>query len=228
MPHIGTLTEKSLHAGLKSHFARPGDEIETQVEGFVIDIARGTTLIEIQTGGFTPLKRKLATLLAAGYHVHLIHPIPAAKWIVRQTARGRQISRRKSPRKGNPLDIYRELIRIPHLLPEPGLTIEAVLTHQEEIWVNDGQGSWRRKGWSIRDQRLLEVTGSQRFSKPADYLAVIPDALPRPFTTRTLAKHLGVRINLAQKMAYALTKAGWLERVGKKGNAFLYHEIRAG
>ena len=224
MPHIGTLTEKSLHADLKAHFARPDDEIETEVEGFVIDIARGNTLIEIQTGGFTPLKRKLAVLLAAGYHVHLVHPVPAAKWVVRETSKGRRLNRRKSPRKGTLYDVFWELPRIPHLLNEPGFSLEVVLTHQEEVLVNDGKGSWRRRGWSIHDQRLLEVAESHRFIRPGDYMGKIPADLPRPFTTRSLSKRVGIRINLAQKMAYTLTKAGWLDRVGKEGNAYLYQE----
>ena len=222
MPHIGTLTEKSLHAGLKRGYARPGDELEIEVEGFVIDIVRGGQLIEIQTGGFTPLKRKLASLLRSGYHVHLVHPIPAAKWIVKQTEGGRRISRRKSPRKGRPLDVFFELVRIPHLLADPGFTLEVVLTHQEEVRRDDGQGSWRRKGWSITDHRLLKIVETRVFRERDDYLACLPGDLLRPFTNRALARHLGIRIGLAQKMTYTLEKAGWLERVGKDSNAHLF------
>jgi hypothetical protein len=222
MPHIGTLTEKSLHAALKDHLALPGDELETPVEGFVIDIARKGMLIEIQTGGFTPLKRKLARLLEAGYHVHLVHPIPAAKWIVKQTEGGRRLSRRKSPRKGRPLDVFFELVRIPHLLADPGFTLEVVLTHQEEVRRDDGRGSWRRKGWSITDHRLLEIVETRVFRDRDDYLACLPGDLPHPFTNRALARKLGVPIGLAQKMTYTLEKAGWLERVGKDGNAHLF------
>ncbi len=222
MPHIGTLTEKSLHASLKRYFALPGDELEAPIAGFVIDIVRGDQLIEIQTGGFTPLRRKLATLLAAGYHVHLVHPIAAAKWIVRAAAAGGRPSRRKSPRRGRSLDIFYELVRIPHLLADPALTIEVVLTHEEEVRLDDGQGSWRRKGWSIADHRLLEVIDSQVFRTPEDYLACLPTDLPRPFTNKTLAAQLAVPIWLAGKMTYTLEKAGWLERTGKDGKAHLF------
>jgi hypothetical protein len=222
MSHIGTLTEKSLHASLKAYFSRPGDELEIPVQGFVVDIVRGERLIEIQTGGFTPLKRKLARLLAEGYHVHLVHPIPAAKWIVKQSETGRRLSRRKSPRSGRSLDIFYELVRIPHLLAEPAFSIEVVLTHQEEIRRDDGLGSWRRKGWSIADQRLLEVVETRVFRGRDDYLACLPRDLRRPFTNRVLARKLGVPIGLAGKMTYTLEKAGWLARTGKDGNAHLF------
>jgi DNA-binding IclR family transcriptional regulator len=55
-----------------------------------------------------------------------------------------------------------------------------------------------------------------------DYLACLPGDLPHPFTNRALARKLGVPIGLAQKMTYTLEKAGWLERVGKDGNAHLF------
>lgn len=221
---IGTLSEKSLHAALKAHYARSEDQLEIPVEGFVIDIVRDDLLIEIQTGGFTPLKRKLSRLLKKGYRIHLVHPIASTKWIVKEDAQGSRLDRRRSPRRGKAIDIFNQLVRIPHLLPEPGFSLEVVLTQQEEIRRNDGQGSWRRKGWSLFDHHLLNTVEQVTFRDREDYLQYIPGDLPRPFTTRTLANQLSINIRLAQKMAYTLFQAGWLERVGKEGNAFLYSD----
>ncbi|MCP5097079.1 MAG: hypothetical protein GY943_16140, partial [Chloroflexi bacterium] len=87
---IGTLSEKSLHADLKKWMTQPGDEVEVKVDGFYIDIVRdvppqGLLLIEIQTGNFSAMKRKLNKLLPT-YPVWLLHPIAQEKWIVRETA----------------------------------------------------------------------------------------------------------------------------------------------
>ena len=38
MSGIGLLNEKPLHASLKKLYTQPGDQIETVVDGFVIDI----------------------------------------------------------------------------------------------------------------------------------------------------------------------------------------------
>ena len=87
MPNqIGTLNEKSLHASLKAWYAEPDDQFEVKVDNFFIDIVRQDLLIEIQTRGFTAMKRKLHKLLAAGHPVHLIHPIAQEKWIIKQAA----------------------------------------------------------------------------------------------------------------------------------------------
>jgi hypothetical protein len=71
---IGTLSEKSLHAGLKQWYGRPSDQFEVPVDGYVIDIRRDDTLIEIQTRQLGAMKRKLAALLP-NHPVHLLHPI---------------------------------------------------------------------------------------------------------------------------------------------------------
>lgn len=46
---IGLLNENPLHAALKKWYARPGDQLEVSVDGFVIDVVQGNLLIEIQT-----------------------------------------------------------------------------------------------------------------------------------------------------------------------------------
>ena len=56
---IGTLNEGALHAQLKEWYRCPGDLLEQVAGGFVVDLVRGDLLVEIQTGGFAPLRRKL-------------------------------------------------------------------------------------------------------------------------------------------------------------------------
>jgi len=217
---IGTLRENSLHAALKAYYARPSDEIEAKLDGYYIDVRRGDTLLEIQTGSFSHIKRKLTKLLDE-YLVLLIYPIPYEKWIVRISEENEPISRRKSPKRGQPVDAFRELLRIPHLLPHPNLTVELVLTREEQVLRDDGKGSWRRKRWSVYDRRLLDVVKQVRLASTTDYLALLPP-LDEPFTNKELANALRIRPNLARKITYTLTKVGWLEEVGKRRRAKLF------
>ena len=68
---IGTLNEGALHAQLKEWYREPGDVVEVEVGGYVIDLVRGDLLVEFQTGGFAPLRRKLAAL-ADEHRVRLV------------------------------------------------------------------------------------------------------------------------------------------------------------
>ena len=56
------MVEMTLHASVKEWYASPGDQIEVEIDGYVIDIVRGDTLIEIQTRNFSALKDKISDL----------------------------------------------------------------------------------------------------------------------------------------------------------------------
>lgn len=222
MSNIGTLKEGSLHAGVKAWYGRAPDQFEHPVDGYVVDIVRGEQLIEIQTGNFTAIKQKLRRLLD-DHPVHLLYPVAREKWIVRETAVGHPLSRRKSPKHGQVVDVFDELVRIPHLLAHPHFSLGVLLTQQEEIWRDDGRGSWRRKRWSIADRRLLAVNEEVIFSQPTDFLTVLPDDLPHPFTNKQLAQTLAIRPHLAQRLTYTLRYCDVLTAVGKDGGSHLYN-----
>ena len=222
---IGILRETSLHAALKAWYARPGDEMEAQVAGYFIDLRRGDTLIEIQTRNFSAIKRKLTRLLD-DYSVRLVHPVAQEKYIVRQGKKGQPLSRRKSPKRGQVVALFDELVSLPELAVHPGFSLEIVLTREEEICREGRGGSWRRRGWKVVDRRLLEVLGRVEFNAPGDYAAFMPATLPEAFTTRDLAEQGGYPFYLAQKVAYCLRRSGMLDLVGKRRNAAVYARAR--
>lgn len=220
-PHIGTLNEKPLHAALKAWYAQPGDRLEIALGRYVIDIVRGDLLIEIQTGGFTAIRRKLARL-SADHPVRLVYPIAQQKWIVRLDEHGAPISRRRSPKHGIAADVFAELVRCPHWLAHPHAALEILFIEEEEARRFDGRRGWRRNGWVIDQRRLVAVTGQQRFDAPADLLALVPDDLDDPFTTADLAAALGRPRRLAQQMAYCLRELALITAVGTRRRSTLY------
>ena len=222
---IGTLQEKSLHAAVKVWYATEGDRLEHVVDGYVVDIVRDdSTMIEIQTGGFTPLKRKLQEL-TADYTVRLVHPIAALKWIVRVAGDGvKEIGRRRSPKHGRAEHIFEQLVSIPELINKDSFSVELLLIEEEEVRCYDGKGSWRHPEWRRHDRRLVEVSQQRVFERAGDFLAFVPEDLPRPFTNRELADAGGYRLPLAGKMTYCLRRMGALQVTGKRGNAQLFAE----
>jgi hypothetical protein len=217
---IGTLREKSLHNALKTWLARPGDQVEAEVDGYRVDIRRGDLLIEIQTANFSAIRRKLERLLEH-YPLRLVYPLAVERWVVRVDLEGRQLARRKSPWRGRVEEVFTELVRIPGAASRPGFSLEVLLIREERVLRQDGLGSWRRAGWSLFDRRLLEVVGSRDFHSPADYGALLP-GVGGPFSNRELAAALACRLSLAQKMTYTLVKMGVLAAAGKRGRAALF------
>ena len=222
VPHIGTLREKPLHASLKRWYAQPGDGIEVPVDGFVIDLVREDLLIEVQTRGFSSMKQKATTLLDHGHRLRIVHPIPIDKWIVKVDADGAVLSRRRSPRHGNPIDVFAELVSFPDLLAHPHLEVEVLLTKEEEYRRHTPGRSWRRKGWTVVERRLIAVVDTLLLRHTEELAGLLPDDLPEPFTTADLAEKLGRPRRTAQQMAYCLRSVGAIVAVGKHGNAVVY------
>jgi hypothetical protein len=210
-----------MHAALKQWYAQPGDLCEVLVDGYVIDIRRGELLIEIQTGNFSALKKKISTLVSE-HPVRLVYPIPREKWIIKTPKDGGEPQRRKSPKRGSVEELFKQLVSFPELLAQPNFSLEVLLIQEEEIRRFDGRRRWRRRGWVTEERRLLGVVAQQRFETPADVWALIPDELPPTFTTTDLAKAMGRPRRLAQQAAYCLRKMGVITSVGKQGRSVAY------
>ncbi len=197
--------------------------MEVSVDGFVIDVVRGDVLVEIQTKSFSSIKRKL-TQLTATHKVVLVHPIASEKWIVRLTTKrdGTEVrQRRRSPKRGRPDDIFRELVSIPRLFQSQNFALHVVLIREEEVRLHDKKRAWRRKGWVTHERHLLEVVEHHLYESASDMAKFLPADLPQDFTTAELVVPGRPRW-LAQKMAYCLREMGVIEAIGKRGNAIMY------
>lgn len=221
---IGVLREGPLHAAVKDLLARPGDRTEVAFGRYVIDLVRADgELVEVQTGGFSPLGPKLDALLDE-HRMRIVHPVPAVRRIVRVDANGEVLSSRRSPLRGGVLDVFDRLVSFPSLLAHPNLTVEVLLCVEDHVRAPEAGRS--RSGRRRRDpgeRRLVEVAGSEVLTSPADAAALLPEALTRaPFTTRELASALGCRMVLAQRVAYCLRGMEVLADAGKQGRAPLH------
>ncbi len=221
-PHIGTLREKPLHASLKRWYSQSGDGVEVAVDGFVVDLVRDDLLIEVQTRGFSSMRKKVTTLLDLGHPVRIVHPIPVDKWIVKVAPGGTVLSRRRSPKHGSAIQLFSELVSFPDLLAHPHLEIEVILTTEEELRIHTPDRSWRRQGWTVQERRLIDVVDTLLITNGDDLAALLPAGLPNTFTTADLARKLSQSRRTAQQMAYCLRLADVISIVGKRGNAVEY------
>lgn len=218
---IGSINESSLHKELKLHYAKKGFIPEEKVLGFVVDLKKDDKIIEIQTGNFSSLRKKL-NLLLPEHQICVVYPIALEKWIVRLSEEGEVLSKRRSPKKGEYVQVFNELVYLTDLLLHPHLMLELVLINEEEIRLEDGKGSWRRKGVSIKDHNLLEIKEKQRLTTVNDYLSFLPKDLPEVFTNKDISAGSNYPINLTRKMTYTLKNMQLIEIIGKRQRERLY------
>jgi hypothetical protein len=198
-----------------------GDELEVKVDEFIVDIVRDKLLIEIQTQNFSAIKPKLIKLLSNN-QVRLVYPIAKLKWIVHLSGSGEVVRRRKSPKKGKVVDVFYELVHAPDLIKDRNFSLEVMLIEEEEVRCDNGKGSWRRRGISVKDRKLLNVFDRTVFEDSRDFLKFLPKELNEHFTNKVFASKLGISVRLAQKITYCLRKMGAISVAGKKRNELLF------
>jgi len=221
-PYIGTKNESELHRSLKFHYSGYDGTTEAVIGGYICDVQTSSgEIIEVQIGSFGPLKQKVKFLIENG-KVRIIHPIVVEKYIELYDKDGKLIHRRKSPRSGGVWDLFKALVYAPELPLLPRLTVELAFVDIVEKRIDDGFGSWRRKGISIAGRSLGACRQSLVLKKPRDYYIFIPFKRKEPFTVRNLALAAGISASIARKTVYVLLRMGLLEKAGKQGNAIVY------
>lgn len=216
-PHIGTLNEGSLHAALKEWYAAPGDAFEVPLEGFVIDIKRNDLLIEVQTGSFGAMGRKLDRLLS-DYRILLVYPVAVESYLHKPG-----VPARRSPKRGSVYSLFDELVSVPTLLDHPNLTLDVVLVSVDKIQIEDPKARRGRGGFRTIDRQLREIVGRHRFETVEDLLALVPvQDLPKEFTTADIAAAAGVTRDVARKIAYCFRPLGIFDELRRTRSGYVY------
>ncbi|MFT7475129.1 MAG: hypothetical protein ACI81L_002066 [Verrucomicrobiales bacterium] len=218
-PHIGTLNEGSLHAALKELYSEPGDEFEVPLDRFVIDIRRPELLIEIQTGSFGAMGKKLDHLLPE-HRMLLVYPLAVETYLQRPGAK-----LRKSPKKSSIYGLFDELVSIPTLLDHPNLTLDVVLVSVTKMQVEDPKARRGRGGFRTADRVLREVKDRHRFESARDLLELLPTGLPPVFTTADMAESGLFDRDTARQMAYCFRALGYFEEQGRTKQGYHYSLI---
>lgn len=218
---IGVMREGPLHAALKAALAEPGDRLEVPVGRFVIDVVRADgELVEVQTGGFGALGKKLDALLD-DHRIRIVHPVAAERRIVRVDEHGEVLSVRRSPKRATAVAVFDQLVAFPSLLTHPNLTIEVLLLREDHIrrpQPTTTRGRTRDPG----ERRMVELLDRVALRTSQDILAALPALPVEPFSARELAAVLRCSPKLAQRTLYCLRTIGIVEPAGKRGRAPLH------
>ncbi len=222
---IGTLGEKTVHSVLKCYLSPEHLNHEVRVGGFVADICTGKEIIEIQTRSFDRLRRKLSSFLTFA-PVTVVYPIHSTKWIRWINPQTGEISPpRKSPKGGSPYSIFPELYKIKNYLPDPNLSFKIIMMDLEEYRILDGWSQDKKKGSTKSDRIPTGLVKEIIIGGKEGYACLIPDTLEAEFTAKDYKLASGIPLKVAQTALHVLHYVGAVERIGKKGNSFIYRKI---
>ena len=219
---VGTLNEKTIHAVLKNYYAPNAMYHEIKVGAYVADILIDNQILEIQTRNFNTMRKKLDAFLPH-YDVTIVYPIAYIKWLCWiDDETGEISSKRKSPKKGTLYTIIPELYRIKNYLTHPNLHFILTFLNIEEYRLLNGWSKDKKRGSSRHDGIPTEMIGEVHLHSLEDFYKLLPLDLPATFTTKDYQKATRVSQKVAGTALNILYYLGLVERIGKKGNAYLY------
>lgn len=212
--------ETTLHRQLKASFGpERGGQSEVIAEGYRADaVGVDGEWIEIQSGPLGPLRPKLRQLLPTR-KIRVVKPVVLERRIIRRARRnGRDLSARLSPRRGQMLDVFDDLIGLARVFPHANLRVDVLAVAIDEVRVP------RRRwpGYAVVDRSLREIRSAVTLECAADLWNLLPAGVPSPFTTLDLADCLNRPVVFAQRVAYCLRHAGAAAQSGKIGNRVVY------
>ncbi len=219
---IGTLGEKTLHAVLKLCYEPDMSFHEQKIGARFADIAREGEIIEIQTKQLFRLRAKIEAFLAADYRVTVVYPIPHRRTVYWIGENGKLSGGRKSPKVGQFCSAAAEVEPLADLLAQEGFTLHLLLLDVEDFRNTDGFGKGKKRG-STRYERLpLSFVDARQLTSPDHCRALLPPALPSPFTAADFCK-AGKYTSRAGSYALKLFRRLHIVRqVGQRGRAYLY------
>lgn len=222
---IGTLSEKTLHSVLKYYLEPCDDFHEVAVGRYVADILRNGCITEIQTRSFDRLRNKLAAFLKE-YPVTVVFPIAKTRWYyVTDSESGEVSEKKKSPRYGSVYDAFKELYKIKMLLDSENLYFHFILLDITEYRRTVKKSRRNHKGVELVERIPNAIEAEVFIDGKDDFLKLIPEGLPSPFTSKDLAKAIKRPRSLAQTALNVLESVGAVQRVGKDGRSFLYQTM---
>ena len=222
---IGTLGEKTLHAVLKNYYEPHEENHEIKVGRFFADIVGEYGVIEIQTRSFGNLIKKLDNFLEF-CDVTVVYPLPALKyvaWLDMDT--GELSQKHRSPKKCRIYDAFKEIPRIKYALDNPRFHLVLCFLEMDEIRYLNGWSENKKRGSSRCDRIPKDIIEEVRFVCIQDYKRFIPEGLPEEFTSAHYAKACKINKQLASNGLNILSYLGLVERIGKKGNSFIYKVV---
>lgn len=219
--------ETTLHQQLKLAYAEDPANTEVKLGCYRIDAIRNDELIEVQCASLAAIRDKCGQLLKR-HRLRVVKPIVMRTRITRLTKRnGKVKSRRMSPKRGNVLELFDELIYFTRVFPNPNLTIEVPLVHVEQFRIprtKKRRRSWH-KDYTVTDVKLESTESTIKICVPEDLLELLAfNPRSNRFNTADLAAAIDRPRWHAQQIAYVLRKTGAIKAESRNRAGIQYRK----
>lgn len=239
---INVYNESSLHKALKEIYAlKYNGRTEVKMAGHIYDIVTDCNdVIEIQTQSLSSLYSKINdTLNVQNMNMRIVYPIVVSKTILVFDENGKQLSKRKSPKKGSIYDLFNEVTKIYPFLLNSNFIFETVEIEMEEYRIKTSESlviknrcSRRKKNWVKTDKVLKSLHSSSVLCTEEDYLNLLPEGLSLEFCAKDVSKCFiehGFSKAVAKKsnlILWVLFRMRLIKKTKKENRCIYYSEVK--
>lgn len=222
---IGLLQEHTLHRILKFYICNDVNKQEVSVGKMYADVLIDSTIYEVQTKSFNLMRDKLKLFLK-NYEVTIVYPVASNKTIYLMDDNGELISKKKSPKHANELEIMKELYRIKNYLLSPNLHFKIILLDIDEYRKQVKKPYYRSKGYERTDQIPNHIINIYDIKETKDFKEILKNYnLPKVFSSKDFSKHTHLSYSKASTALNVLNYLNVVTRIGKEKNSYLYEIV---
>lgn len=219
---IGLLKEHTLHRVMKFYLCSDEKYHEIKIGKLYADVLINDCIYEVQTKAFNLMRNKLDLFLPS-YNVTIVYPIAYRKNIYMTNSFGEVVSVKKSPKKGQVLDIFFELYKIKNYLKHDNLHFKIIMLNMDEYRVYTDKVRWHSKGYERENQIPNEIVEIYDINKSTDFIDILLSYnLPSTFDSKMFSKITKLTMNRASTALNVLTYLEVVCRIGKQGNSYIY------
>lgn len=218
---IGVLSEKTLHAVIKTFCDEDRAHHEQPLLGYVADIFDGFKVTEIQTRSFRNLRDKLA-VFTKKYPVTVVYPMvmnTTVRKVIKST--GEVLKPRKSPKKGSFHDFLFELYELMDLVSDPNIKFRVLQVNVEEYRIVKSEKDRGEKGDRIPSGLIADYS----FDLAEDFADLIPADLPACFTAEQYSKAAKIHKSDAYSELKVFVRLGLLTEAEKQGRVKSWRRV---
>lgn len=226
---FGTLGEKTMHKMIK-YYLEPDEKYhEVKIEGYIADIFRDNSIIEIQSAKFSAVKDKIKRYLEnKELKVSFVYPVAAVRhqcWIDKQTGEASKITR--SQKFTDIYKFYEEIYFIKDFIDNENFNLKILLMEVLEYKYLDGWGKFKKNNATKIDKIPISYIGEENFNCKNDYLKFIPSKLREEgtFTSAELTKETDMKDKPMRSFIHVMKFAELITEVGRKNRYIRYKTL---
>ncbi|MDR0946425.1 MAG: hypothetical protein LBM87_01575 [Ruminococcus sp.] len=206
---VGTLNEHSVHSFLKRYYETESDAHEIKIGRFVADIVGESGIIEIQTGSFDRLQKKLKAFTEYA-RVTVVYPIYTKRKVI-FPSNGRNYT---SPKHDTIYKIFGEIYKIKDFIKNPNVSFIIA-----ELTVNEYRKTINKKKSQVTDRIVTGFEKEIIFETIDDFEIFLPKQ--NEFTAKEFSAHSGLYGIDGWGALKILTEIGLID-VDKTKKEFVY------